>query len=137
VHRILSTDENSCEITEKKDSPSEQRKALYDVGPIMIQIAITFLKSTLCATPIAIERPPAHAFFFYHPLCRSAVDSQPSILNSRDAKYHWNDCTRRGTFYFAWISSSSRREQSTSRSQVIVYRRLRVSSKFLRSPLSM
>lgn len=77
-------------------------------------------------------------FFFYHSLCRpTGVDSQAPILNSGDAKCRWNDCTRRDAFYFAWISSSSRREQSTSRSRVIVcYRHLQVSSKFLRRPLS-
>lgn len=138
----LSTDESSREmVAEKKSRQRPAQSAVWrrsNYGPDCYHV---FEIDTIDAQRPSrwnLQRPHAHAFFFYHPLCRPAgVDSQSPILNSRDAKCCWNDCTRRDAFYFAWISSSSRWEQSTSRSRVIVcYRRLRVSSKFLRGPLS-
>ena len=125
---------------QKKKMASGQYITLYDVGPIMGRLLSRFWNRHFAQRPWESQTsiPMLTRFFFYHRLCRPAsVDSQSPILNSRDAKCRWNDCTRRGTFYFVWISSSSRREQSTSRSQVIVcYRRLRVSLKFLCGLLS-
>lgn len=136
----LSTDESSREMVAEKKSLQASAKRCMTSLQLWPRLLSRFWNRHYAqrSSRWNLQCPHAHAFFFYHPLCQPAgVDSQSPISNSRDAKCRWNDCTRRDAFYFAWISSSSRREQSTSRSRVIVcYRRLRVSSKFLRGPLS-